>query len=387
MHDLQQNKDKLSDIGKYCFIGYYGIMVILKAFGYVSYETFYQIAFVLALGLLGVKILMTRYTIREFLILYLLLAVSAVCWLRVGEKNVMLTTLSLWGIKNVDLRDVIKCTFPIRILGILFMILFSGVGILDIEKTTSMATDYSLRTVYAFGYGKVNTTFFMIFVAIVIFLYLSYERLNFWHFLISMALTYAGFKATYCRTGMIVFFGMWALIFIDKFWCKKTYYKLLCYQVPFLMVISIAAMVFYKHSSSLWFKINRIFNGRIEIASDYHKAFGVTLLPKPAQIFWQMNATTMDNFYMYFFVSCGLLFAVGYCAVAVMTQKRLYENRKTAEILFFTVFAVYAMVEQGPFNPVLNPFMLLIGNIIYRNFAVRETEFGTKKKIADPAGA
>jgi hypothetical protein len=171
---------------------------------------------------------------------------------------------------------------------------------------------------------------------------------------------------------MYAFLGMWVLILVDKLWKKKTYYRLICYQTPILTVISIAAMIFYQHSSALWFKINRIFNGRIEIANNYHKAFGITLFPKTAQIFWDMNITTMDNFYMYFFVSCGLLVTVGYLYLATRAQQHLYERRKTVEILFFTIFAVYAMLEQSPFNPVLNPFILLVGELVYKDFRVRD---------------
>ena len=377
--DIKQNSAKLTHIGEFCFFGYYGIMVILKTFGYVSYEKFYQLAFILALAFLAIKVLTTKYTMREFLILYLLLGVSAMCWLRVGEKNIMLITLTLWGIKNVDLRELIKGTIGIRLLGTTLTILFACVGIFDIQKSMDMATDYSTFSVYALGYTKPNTTFYIIFLTLTLILYLNYDKLNFWYFIVSMAICYTAFKATYCRTGMIVFCGMWALIIIDKLLKKKRIYKLLCFQVPLFFMVSIAAMAFYQRANPIWFKINRIFNGRIEISNNYHKRYGVTLFPKPAQIFWDMNATTMDNFYIYLFVSCGVIVALGFVYFATKAQLRLYEQGKTQEILFFTVFMVYALLEQGPFNPVLNPFILLLGNLIYRDFKVGENYFGKEE--------
>lgn len=385
--DCKQNREELARIGEFCFIGYYGIMVILKTFGYVSYEPFYKIAFVLALGCLGIKVLLTKYTIREFLLLYLLLGVSALCWLRVGEKNVLLITLTLWGIKNVDLRDLLKATIGIRVVGTLLMVLLACVGVLDMQKSVATGTDFTLFSVYGLGYTKPNTTFYVIFLAMALILYLDYEKLNFWYFIISAAICYLAFQATFCRTGTIVFMGMWVLIIFDKLYKKKKVYKLFCFQVPVFFVVSLAAMVFYQRSNSVWFKINRMFSGRIEISNNYYKRFGVTLLPKPAQIFWDMNAATMDNFYINLFMSCGALIALGYVFMAVKAQLRLYEQGKTREIIFFTVFAVYALLEQGPFNPILNPFILLLGTLIYRDFKVRDKDFGEQKKVENITSA
>lgn len=368
--DFKQNKEQLAWIGELGFIGYYGIMVLIKTFGYVSYETFFKVAFVLALAGLAVKVLTTRYTMREFLILYLLLAVSAVCWLRVGEKNVMFITLTLWGMKNVSFRDLMRATLWIRGLGTALMISLSATGILNAQPQTDMATDYSEFTVYAFGYIKSNAAFYMIFVLIVLFLYIYYDNLKLWHFVLSVAVCCAGFGATYCRTGMIVFAGMWALIILDKLSKNKKYYKWFSWNVVALFVVSFLATIIYQKANPILFKINRIFNGRIEITNNYYKAYGITLFPKTADIFWNMNYTTMDNFYMYLFISCGVLVALGFVIIATRAQQKLYRDGHYREILFFFVFAVYAMLEQSPFNPILNPFILLMGNLVYRDFKI-----------------
>lgn len=381
--DIKQNREQLARIGEIGFIGYYGIMVITKTFGYVSYEMFFKLAFVLALGCLALKVLLTRYTMREFLLLYLLLAVSAVCWIRVGEKNIMFITLTLWGMKNVDFMNLMTATIWIRVIGTALMILLACVGIMDLQPSMDMATDYSQFVVYAFGYIKSNAAFYIVFLTIAVLLYIYYDELNFWHFLFSTVICLAAFEATYCRTGMIVFCGMWALIILDKLCRNKKYYQLFCYNVVVLFLISLAATVIYRKANPVLFQINRIFNGRIEIASNYYKAYGTTLFPKTVDIFWNMNYTTIDNFYMYLFISCGAIVALLFVYAATKAQLKLYRNGNYREIIFFTVFAVYAMLEQSPFNPILNPFILLMGNLVYRDFKIRESQFGSREKITD----
>lgn len=368
--DFKQNKEQLAFIGELGFIGYYGIMVIIKTFGYVSYEAFFKVAFVLALAGLAVKVLTTRYTMREFLILYLLLAVSAVCWIRVGEKNIMFITLTLWGMKNVSFRDLMRSTLWIRGVGTALMFSLSAVGIFDAQPQTDMATNYSEFSVYAFGYIKSNAAFYIIFILIVLCIYIYYDNLKLWHFVLSAVVCYAGFQGTRCRTGVIVFWGMWALIILDKLGKNKKYYKWISWNVVALFAVSFLATVIYQKANPILFRINRIFNGRIEITNNYYKAYGITLFPKTADIFWNMNYTTMDNFYMYLFISCGVLVALGFVIIATRAQRKLYRDGHYREILFFTVFAVYAMLEQSPFNPILNPFILLMGNLVYRDFKI-----------------
>jgi hypothetical protein len=96
---------------------------------------------------------------------------------------------------------------------------------------------------------------------------------------------------------------------------------------------------------------------------------------------------------MYLLICCGLIVGIGYYILATKAQLKLYEQRKTVEILFFTVFAIYAVLEQGPFNPILNPFVLVIGNLIYREQSVnlgnteRIQNNGSEKKTADLTSA
>lgn len=381
--DIKQNKEQLALIGNIGFLGYYGTMVIIKTFGYVSYEMFFKLAFAIALLGLGIKVLTTKYTMREFLLLYLLLAVSVICWLRVGEKNVMFITLTLWGIKDVDFMDLMKETIWIRVFGTALMIALACAGMMDMQPRMDMATDYSEFVVYGFGYIKANAAFYMVFLTIAVFLYVYYDRLNLWHFLGSTAVCMAVFEATYCRTGMIVFGGMWGLIIFDKLCKNKKFYKLLSFNAAGLFAISLAAMVFYEKANPLMFKINRIFNGRIEISNNYYKAYGMTLFPKTVNIFWDMNYTTIDNFYMYLLISCGVIVGLSFVVIATRAQLKLYRWGRYQEILFFTVFAVYAMLEQSPFNPILNPFILLMGSMIYRDFKVREKDFEEQGKITN----
>lgn len=372
MTDLKQNTEWLELFGTISFCVYYGIMVVIKAFGYVSYEMFFKIAFVFALGCLGIKVCTTKYTMREFVILYLMLAISAICWLRVGEKNVLFITLSLWGLKNVRFDLLMKATVGIRIVGILFMILLSCVGLFDMQANEAIGTDFSSYAVYGFGYIKSNAAYYMIFVTIAIVLYIEYDRLNLKYFLVSTAVCVLAFNATYCRTGFIVFFLMWFLIALDKVWSYKKYFGLMSFVTAGVFGISLFFMLIYQITNPILFKINRMLSGRIEITNNYYRAFGTTLFPKTVNIFWDMNYTTIDNLYMYLFISCGAVITLLFVYWATKSQWKLYREKKYREIIFFTIFAIYAVLEQSPMNPILNPFILLTANLVYKEYQIRE---------------
>lgn len=369
--DIRQSTEQLEWIGNICFCVYYAIMVVIKTFGYVSYETFFKIAFVIAVLFLGVKVLTTKYTMREFLILYFLLAISAICWLRVGEKNVLFITMTLWGMKHFKFHDLMKATVWIRIVGTALMILLALAEILDLQADTAISTGFLVHKVYGFGYIKANAAYYIIFVTIALFLYLQYDKLNIWHFLLSTLICFLAFQATFCRTGMIVFVLMWAMILFDKCMKNKKYYQLLSFTTAGVFAVSWIWMVIYQINNSFMFRINRMLNGRIEITNNYYRAYGTTLFPKTTNIFWDMNYTTIDNLYMYLFISCGAVFTVLFIYWATKSQYRLYKFGYYREILFFTLFVIYAVLEQSPMNPILNPFILLTANLIYKDYKVR----------------
>ena len=75
---------------------------------------------------------------------------------------------------------------------------------------------------------------------------------------------------------------------------------------------------------------------------------------------------------MYLFISCGALFAILFVYWASRSQWKMYCNGYYREIIFFTIFAVYAVLEQSPMNPILNPFILFTANLVYKNYTVRE---------------
>lgn len=165
---------------------------------------------------------------------------------------------------------------------------------------------------------------------------------------------------------------MWALIILDKLCKNKKYYQLLTMTTAGVFIISWIWMVIYKINNTFMFRINRMLSGRIEITNNYYKAYGMTLFPKTVNIFWDMNYTTIDNLYMYLFISCGALFTILFVYWASRSQWKMYSNGYYREIIFFTIFAVYAVLEQSPMNPILNPFILFTANLVYKNYTVRE---------------
>lgn len=75
---------------------------------------------------------------------------------------------------------------------------------------------------------------------------------------------------------------------------------------------------------------------------------------------------------MYLFISCGAVITHAVCLLGNKSQWKLYREKNYREIIFFTIFAIYAVLEQSPMNPILNPFILLTANLIYKEYQIRE---------------
>ncbi len=71
-------------------------------------------------------------------------------------------------------------------------------------------------------------------------------------------------------------------------------------------------------------------------------------------------------------ISCGAVITLMFVYWATKSQWKLYREKNYREIIFFTIFAIYAVLEQSPMNPILNPFILLTANLVYKEYQIRE---------------
>jgi hypothetical protein len=365
-----QNKSRIEEIS---FYGFYALLILAKSLGYSSGHFFYKICFAVGVVFWTVKVFCTRYTLREILWILVFAVIVGLMYLKLGELTGILLLMGIIGMKNCNFSRIMHITLWCRLFTILVMAATAAVGLQDMQPTTINDQSYALRQAYAFGFDKQNLLFLSGFLAVVAFLYVEYERLNLLCFLGTLVPMIALFELTYCRTGIVLYFGLWLLIVVDKSMKSRRYCRIYCFAYLFGALASLAATVLYNGSSQIMQKINHLFNGRLEIVSTYYNTVGFSLFPRDISVFSFYLNRIIDNLYMSLFLTSGLV--IGSIFVVLMTccSWKLYQYNCRRELIFMVIFAMYAMLEEFPLNPSMNPFVLLTGVLLYKNkMVIRE---------------
>lgn len=350
---------------------YYGIMTASKALGMDSSNTMYYLMFGAACIPLLYKYCVTRYTRREIALSALLGAAGAVCFVISHDMTVLLLAMTVIGLKGCDFREMLKAAFYIRLVITSIMIIASFLGIFDQGETAQTTTSFQDITVYNFGYSTANNAYINVFILMVLYLYINYDRLNWKHFAATAVISVLMYTFTNSRTGTLLYFVVWFFIFCEKFMlvrrARYAFFWLLSFLPLICAVFSFFASALFNPDGGKWsVYINRIFSGRLNITHMYHEALSVSLIPRSNDV---MDAYRgfgfIDNAYMSVYFHDGLIVAVMLLVFICMANRRLFRAKHYRELVFIATFSVYAIMEEFPLNPVVNPFIMLIGIVVY----------------------
>lgn len=143
-------------LGELFYYLYFAILLTAKGIGLIEGQTLFSIAILLACGCFAVKMVLTKYTAKELVIVSILGLLFLVAFLQSGEKGILFAGMTILGIKDVDIKKVFKMGFGIwccTFFGIVLIHLF-GVSNDLIFAHKKLGLGYVLR--YSLGFPHPN---------------------------------------------------------------------------------------------------------------------------------------------------------------------------------------------------------------------------------------
>lgn len=385
---LHDGKNRIT-AGQYGVISmtmYYGVMTASKALGMDSSNSLYYVMFGIACIMLLFKYCVTQYTMRQIALDVLLGCIGIVCFVISHDMTLLLLAMTVAGLKDCNFRELACTAFYVRLAITSFMVVASFLGIFDQGETAQTTTSFQDITVYNFGYSTANNAYINIFVLMALFLYIRYDRINWKYFIGTSVIAMLMYTFTNSRTGTLLFFAVWFFIFCEKFLLARkgryVFFWLMAASTLICAVFSYAATSMFNPDGGYWSEyINRIFSGRLNITHKYHEALSVSLIPRTSAV---MDAHRgfgfIDNSYMSVYFHDGLIVALIVLVLICISNYSLFKKHCYKELVFIASFSVYAMMEEFPLNPVVNPFIMLTAVVIYKaSFSIERPGNGTEK--------
>lgn len=361
-------------IGVVAFYAYFAINILMKAFSYDHGDNIYKWFFYTALIFWGIKMITTTYTMREIFWIAAMFGIGMMLSVIAKQNMWLLTIMTVVAMKNCRFSVITQIAVWLRAAGVVILVGGSLLGIFNIGEQTKLDSGYVEQHVYGFAMGEPNTAFLTVFLALLLVLYYNYEKLNVIWCGVTALIALFFYKVTFCRTGVLVFFFCWALIFFEKLVKNKKIKALLVCSVPVGAVFSLVTTIFYNGNHALLYKINHLVSGRVYIMNTYFKDQGLSLLPRTQEIFYTSYHGLIDNSYMHVTFYGGILVAALFFWLIMKTMFKLYRMECYKELVMIGTLALYGVLEQFVLNGFMNIFILLCGILLYSDILEEKHE-------------
>ncbi len=344
------------------------ILMILKI--YYSTSEIFKVPNILSklitisiIGLLIIKICMEKYSTAQKIGIFFILICTTITSYITGEYLILLTALMAIGIKNVDIKKVLKIIIFFNIFMLVihsiiyFWFLIFNKDVMSFHYTKDQIPKYDLFL------GNPNYASLIILVTYMAYMYLLYyNKKNKIKYIVGIALiVFIGFT-TKSRTTMILISLVIVLHLISNLHIKA---KLKIFQLTskfIFIVFSILIISFLyisKDYTNVDKKIDEVISGRIWYMKRAKNEDGMSLIGQKIQ--FKEKYLILDNLYARIYSNYGIIYFVILSYLFVRNNKKMKINDQIIMILF----AVYGLTEYLIINTVISVPLLILSNCIF----------------------
>ena len=320
---------------------------------------------------LAVKLLLTEYTVREWILNLFLILLAFLIGRSSGETAALAAVGMIIGMKNVPLRRVMKAALLIWGSTFLFSVL-RGIFLGDhgvVVVHSKLGLGPIIR--YSLNYTHPNVLHVTYFIIMLLLLYvLSLRGRKLW---LLSGLLFAGnlyiFLYSISYTGMIIVtFALALNLYFDarKRISKGERFLMNCF-VPFCIIFPLAGPFLLKGAAFDFF--NKLLSTRFELVYFYFTDFMVSLFGTRTVI--QSGHLTLDSSFAYLLMYYGVIAFILMVGAYILCTHWCIRVDKRKETLILLAVALAGVTEQFLFNlSFKNITFFLIGDYLFRMLSV-----------------
>ena len=358
------------------------LMVIVDKSAYTNpiEGRLFQITFLL----FTVKTALTKYSFREYLVIFLFLLLGAVSYFVTGKNEIVRVVMFIAACKNIDMKKCLKLVFYMTLAGCVALMLLSLTGIYG---AVSLTQDYgrgSVETRYTLGLGHPNALQCMVWALTTLGLYLYGEKMKWYYYLLVLVVNIGFFFLTDSKTSLLVtifaIFLAYVLLRKKPEWILKAGAMAGIVVTVFSVAISvmIAANAYRLNqyifegnrsfATTFLMRLNEMINGRIRILVANTGNRGTIQT-------WSLFAAPENDYYfdlgwVRLFYWYGIIPACIFVAVLLIMLFYCYKEKQYMAIMLVASFALYTVIEAHAVSVYLarNYVFFIMGSCWYQIF-------------------
>lgn len=320
-------------------------------------DTFITIIKLIAAGCFGIKLIMQKYTKKELIISGFLIAFGILTVVITKIQMVLLTTILLIGLKDIDVKRIIKIIFYESISITLIHIITYAYNWIFYKETIPLllTKDLEKRHYVFFPHPNIFASIILGITMEWIYLY-GIQMKKLYKYLVILTTAITTYTITLSRTTLLLFVLLFiGLIVVDlnKKIINLIMQKVAKYTFVLISLITVCFLYFYNSDSQKEYvkKADELLSGRITLGLIARDTYGVGIFPRFVDFDQKLDfrygkELVIDNFYMRYSISYGYISLV-FLSMLVWNASG---KCNLLEQLYLIVFATWGITEGVIFD-------------------------------------
>ena len=357
---------------------YFLILFGARSVGFYDGQTVYNLLLIAGAAMFGIKLISTKHTLAECLVIIGFLGAGSITYACSGEKGLLIYFTMMLGMKGINEKKVMR--LGLYILGISYFVLYvlSTTGVIQELNHMNKRSGIGYIMRHSLGYPYPNTTHTTLLILIMLFFYL-YEAKSLSKLirasLVAMLLSCFVYIYTVSLTGLISV-SIYLVVNLYLYARKdrsKLENALILMLFPATVIFSIAGPLVATGDAFEF--MNKLLHKRYEYAlyfltNEKLTPFGSYFGETPTS--WYM----LDNSFLYLFLQLGIVSFILICSVYLLWIKYIVKNNKKPELAIMITFCFIGMSDPFLFNlSYKNLTFVFIGAWLYNMLQKKAVSF------------
>lgn len=349
-------------------------MNILVDSAYESFAYFSDIfgmTNIICLALIGIHLLRNKFTVSKLPVLFLCGACVLISAVNTGLLRIVFTILFIIAAGNQKWKDLIKLSFLVECVLMIFILLSYLNGILPNE--TILRMDSSPRYYLGYNYTTLSANYF--FHMVLMYIFIKKGKMKVLPYVAIILINVFFYLTTDTKTIFaMVFLVLGAVFFTERIsskWMECAWIRKFLHYVFFIFgFVSIEAILAFRWGSWIFPKINSIMTNRLSLGQQAYDQYGISILGQ--MITWNTEFDGPDPYmyvdcaYMNVAINYGIVILVLLCAGFTYVMGRALKEKNAMLLICGFFLAGHSISDPQLYMAWYNPFLLLIGAYFYK---------------------
>lgn len=337
------------------------------AMGISSSEMIYKMVFAFAMVFYMMKIFVTDYSLRQWLVMTGIMALLGYVFLRTREKALILTTLAIFGCKDVSVRKVLKYTVFVYAIGMVMTIGLVKLGI-RVGEIHELGKGGGIYEINDYGFSHPNSAYSHLLMIALMIVVVWQEKIRWYHYTILSAAMYMGYRVFLCRTGLLIYVLLCLALLLNYLFRSEKLRRVMFFVWSLVPVGSVTASFvlacLYKKKVFFVRKLDYWISGRIRLSYEAISRNSISWFGTVEKS-WRSDYY-LDNAYMNLLLNYGFLILILTIMIYYIMTAILLRRQKYYELIVVGIVAIYAFMEYSVVNVTWNPMLLYMVVILLK---------------------